>query len=95
MPQHFRVEFPLPGGPPGSSVFSDDGGTHGSSWAVQWLELHVPNAPSAGGTGSIPGWGTKIPHAAWCNKVRLSSAQAEGEEEVIKTLFGITSNEGP
>ena len=94
MPQHFRVEFPLPGGPPGSSVFPDDRGTHGSSWAVQWLKLDIPNAPSAGGTGSIPGWRTKIPHAARCNKVRLSSAQAEGEEGVIKTLLGITSSEG-
>ena len=28
---------------------------------VQWLSLHTPNA---GGTGSIPGWGTKIPHTA-------------------------------
>ena len=27
---------------------------------VQWLGLH---GSSAGGTGSIPGWGTKIPHA--------------------------------
>ena len=28
---------------------------------VQWLRLHAPNA---GGTGSIPAWGTKIfmPH---------------------------------
>ena len=30
--------------------------------AVQWLRLH---APDAGGAGSIPGWETKIPHAAW------------------------------
>ena len=35
----------------------------GSSLVVQWLRLH----PSiAAGTGSIPGWGTKIPHAKWC-----------------------------
>ena len=26
----------------------------------QWLRLHTSNA---GGTSSIPGWGTKIPHA--------------------------------
>ena len=26
---------------------------------VQWLRLH---ASTVGGTGSIPGWGTKIPH---------------------------------
>ena len=32
-----------------------------TSVAIQWLRLHVP---SAGGTGSIPGWGTEIPHAA-------------------------------
>ena len=28
---------------------------------VQWLRLQAPNVE---GTGSIPGWGTKIPHAA-------------------------------
>ena len=32
----------------------------GNSLAVQWLGLH---APTAGGTGSIPSWGTKSPHA--------------------------------
>ena len=34
----------------------------GTSLVVQWLRLRVPNA---GGVGSIPGQGTKIPHAAW------------------------------
>ena len=29
---------------------------------VQWWGLH---ASTAGGTGSIPGLGTKIPEAAW------------------------------
>ena len=33
----------------------------GTSLAVQWLRLH---APSAGGTGSIPGRGSKILCAA-------------------------------
>ena len=28
--------------------------------AVQWLRLYAPNA---WGMGSVPGWGTKIPHA--------------------------------
>ena len=37
-------------------------GQPGTSLAVQWLRLHASNA---GGTGSIPGQGTKIPHAAW------------------------------
>jgi len=33
----------------------------GTSMAVQWLRL----PSSAVGAGSIHGWGTKIPHAAW------------------------------
>ena len=32
----------------------------GTSLVVQWLRLR---ASTAGGTGLIPGWGTKIPHA--------------------------------
>ena len=32
-----------------------------SSLVDQWLRLHAPNA---GGTGSFPGWGIKISHAA-------------------------------
>ena len=32
---------------------------------VQWLRLR---ASTAGGTGSIPGWGTKILHAARCGQ---------------------------
>ena len=35
----------------------------GTSLVVQWLRLCASNA---GGTGLIPGWGTKIPHAAGC-----------------------------
>ena len=34
----------------------------GISLAVQWLRLHASNAV---GLGSIPGQGTKIPHAVW------------------------------
>ena len=43
--------------------------------AVQWLRLHASNA---GGVGSIPCQGTKIPHAVWRggkkikNKIYLS-----------------------
>ena len=33
-----------------------------TSLAVQWLRLCIS---TAGGMGSIPGGGTKIPHAAW------------------------------
>ena len=41
-------------------VPSSEQGTMGTSLAVQWLRLC---ASSAGGMGSIPGQGTKIPHA--------------------------------
>ena len=34
----------------------------GNSLVIQWLGLH---ASTAGGIGSVPGWGTKIPHALW------------------------------
>ena len=37
-------------------------GIQGTSLAVQWLGLWASNA---GGVGSIPGWRTTIPHAAW------------------------------
>ena len=40
-------------------------GSHRASLAIQWLRLC---ASSAGGTGSIPGRGTRIPHASWCTK---------------------------
>ena len=32
----------------------------GTSLVVQWLRLRASNA---GGAGSIPGWGTTVPHA--------------------------------
>ena len=34
----------------------------GASLAVQWLRLCASNAR---GASSVPGWGTKIPYAAW------------------------------
>ena len=37
----------------------------GNSLVVQWLGLH---AFTAEGVGLIPGWGTKIPQAAWCGQ---------------------------
>ena len=37
----------------------------GTSLAVQWLRLRAANA---GGMDSIPGRGTKIPHAARCGQ---------------------------
>ena len=42
----------------------------GTSLAVQWLRLCTFTAV---GLGSVPGQGTKIPHATWCgqkNKIK-------------------------
>ena len=49
----------------------------GNSLVVQWLKLWTSN--DAGGTGLIPGQGTKIPHATHCSlkkkNIFLSNAQ--------------------
>ena len=49
--------------------------TPGTSLAVQWLG-HCTS--TAGGMGLIPGWGTKILHATWCD-------QKIGKKYVSKT----------
>ena len=48
-----------------------------ASLVVQRLRLH---ASTVGGTGSIPGWGTKILHAAWCS-------QKKKNELIKQSLF--------
>ena len=40
----------------------------GISLAVQWLRLYTS---IAGGMGSVPGQGTKIPHASWCGPKKI------------------------
>ena len=41
---------------------------------VQWLGLHVS---TSGGTGSIPGWGTKVPHATLRGQKEVVGAAKE------------------
>ena len=50
-----------------------------TSLAVQWLKLL---ASTAGDVGSIPGWGTKIPHAMVWPKKKKKAAAAEGASGV-------------
>ena len=50
----------------------------GSPWWSSSLRLHVS---SAGDTGSIPCWGTKIPHAAWC-----SQKERERESKILTSM---------
>ena len=42
----------------------------GTSLAVQWLSLRTS---TAGGTGSIPSWGTKIPRVVQCGQKKKKS----------------------
>ena len=56
----------------------------GTSLVVQWLRLR---ASTAGGTGSIPGRGTKIPNAARCgqiNKFKIKNKTAPLKKEKVK-----------
>ena len=50
-----------------------------TSLAVQWLRLH---ATTAGGTGSIPGQGTKIPHATWQGQKKKKFKKTQCCQEV-------------
>ena len=58
------------------------------SWAGQWLRLH---ASIARDTGSIPGWGTKIPHAALSSHKIKKSVKAKKIMEAWETLLIIFS----
>ena len=46
----------------------------GTSLAVQWLRRRASNAR---GMGSIPGGGTKIPHAVWCDQKSIRKKKKE------------------
>ena len=55
----------------------------GTSLAVQWLRLHASNA---GGEGSTPGQGTKIPHATWRGQILKKIILDFPGSPVVKTL---------
>ena len=50
----------------------------GTSLVVQWLRLHVSNV---GGMGSIPGQGTKIPHAEHGTAEKKKRSMVEGGDQ--------------
>ena len=51
---------------------------------VQWLRLYVSNA---GGSGLIPGWGTKILHAAWCSQKNKTKQKTPTEQHAAYALI--------
>ena len=50
---------------------------------IQWLGL---GAFTAEGTGSIPGWRTKIPQAAWCGQKKKKNLEKE-IRPLIRTIY--------
>ena len=53
----------------------------GDFLVVQWLGLHCNF--TAEGSGSIPGWGSKIPQAVRCSKKEKKKAGGGGEKNVL------------
>ena len=51
--------------------------------AVQRLRLCTSNA---GALGSIPGWGTKIPHAIWYSQKGKKNKQTQQQETKTKII---------
>ena len=61
--------------------------------AIQWLRLFAPNA---GGTGLIPGWGTKILHVAgYVQKLKPPQEKQSKIMTCILTNKGYTDMEKP
>ena len=56
----------------------------GTSLAVQWFRLH---APSSRRTGSIPGWGTKNLHVAWCSRNKKNFKEMLSKKKKIQGLM--------
>lgn len=49
-----------------------------TSLAFQWLR---PCASSVGDVGSVPGWGTEIPHAAWYGERKREREKIKEKEK--------------
>ena len=61
-------------------------GSEGASLVVHWLRLC---APIAGGSGLIPGQGTRIPHAAGCREKKKKKRQGrKRRKEEAKAEMG-------
>ena len=63
----------------------------GTSLVVQWLRLCTYNA---GCTGSVPDWGTKIPHASGHGQKKKKKKKKKKKEEELdisirKTIVGL------
>ena len=67
----------------------------GTFLAVQWLRLH---ASTEGVTGSIPGWGSKIPQAVQCGQKKKERKSVKREVRINRTVYLfslLTEHRGP
>ena len=67
----------------------------GTFLAVQWLRLH---ASTEGVTGSIPGWGSKIPQAEQCGQKKKERKYVKREVRINRTVYLfslLTEHRGP
>ena len=58
----------------------------GNFLVVQWLGLHTS---SAGGRGSIHGWGTKIPHGTWCSQKKIKKKDDFDESDLFAVSVAV------
>ena len=67
----------------------------GTFLAVQWLRFH---ASTEGVTGSIPGWGTKIPQAEQCGQKKKERKYVKRKVRINQTMYLfslLTEHRGP
>ena len=48
---------------------------------VQWLGHYASTPEGTGGTGSLPGWGTKILHATQCGEKKKKKKTGEKKKK--------------
>ena len=60
-----------------------------SSLVIQWFSVH---ASVAGGTGLIPGWENKVPHAAWRGQINKWNVSQIVACPSVQTLQWISSH---
>ena len=49
----------------------------------RWSSGSDAQAFNARGAGSVPGWGNKIPHAAWCSQKKKKKTQHELSDPML------------
>ena len=59
-----------------------------TSLVVQWFRFPASNA---GDASSIPGGGTRIPYAMWCNQKQIPTAETKSRVNKVLEVFVLPS----